>query len=227
MTLKNRFHPKTHVKHPGLDTIIDGATKKRSLLDHSVDELSVDAEEDLNPNMRVSRAQPTSPSLSTRGDVKPTQFTGTSVKHNGPQKAPGPTKNSLVTKPNGLKLEIKRAVNGQFGYPGRSCEPHESRKCFLSVREISSILHPSKQNGDPLDEYSYLKINLSKVHRIILPSTPEGCIVCVWRMAEVSSSSGPKLHIEFSSPEDVRKFSEWAKMPREGFQPAPLEEKSE
>lgn len=227
--LKKRFQstPRGPPGTKNLYSIIESATKKRPRSDHSDDELSADAYAE-NPRTRipVPHAQPKSLSLSTKGDVKRTQFTVTKFKPRQLQKTPvRPESDAKVAAGIiGSGLEVKRAVDGQFGF-GESTEPNG---CRLSARELSTILHPTdRQNGSILGKYSYLTINLLKAHDILVPSTPEGRIICVKRSSDITVSAGAKLYVEFSYPPDVEKFTQWVTMPRQGLNPISVSKKPE
>ena len=195
--------------------VIDGVDRKRARVDHDIDELSLDTD-DKTTKTRTSHAVPKSSSLSTKGDVERTRFTGAgsgTKPHHRDQEA-HPLMDSLQRTREiiGQGLGVRRAVDGQFGYSSEA-----DGSCLLYPLEISSILHPTDNQGRILNKYGYLTINLRKVHDIILPDN-EGCVISIRRSVEPQNSAGAKILVELCSPQEVEKFYRWVKALRDDIQ---------
>ncbi|RYP50689.1 hypothetical protein DL768_003833 [Monosporascus sp. mg162] len=195
--------PASIASAPRKGSLLGSTTKKRARLDHGPDELALDhgGMSVKNPKARVP---PTSTSLSKEGDVKRTRFTGTKTRQQQSQAAPGQGERDVAAEIICSGLEVKRAVDGQCGYPGPS---NEAPECLLSVREISHILHPTDRDGKILEQYSYLMVNLQKVHHIAHSLGQESCIVVIQRMKDAhNTAASGKLYLEFSSLPDTKRF---------------------
>ncbi|RYP29170.1 hypothetical protein DL767_006863 [Monosporascus sp. MG133] len=195
--------PASIASAPRKGSLLGSTTKKRVRLDHGPDELALDhgGMSVKNPKARVP---PASTSLSKGGDVKRTRFTGTKTRQQQSQTAPDRGERHLAAEIIHSGLEVKRAVDGQYGYPGPS---NEAPECLLSVREISHILHPTDRDRKILEQYSYLTVNLQKVHHIAHSLGQESCIVLIQRMKDAhNTASSGKLYLEFSSLLDTKKF---------------------
>ena len=199
-------------------TIVDGVNRKRPRPDHDLDELSQD-QDDMAANIPGSRAPPKSSSLSTDGDVKRTRFKGTGMKasQQKPETHPLETTLDRAKEIVGQGLKVKRAVDGIHRY---SKETDGPRECLLSVRDTSAVLSPSDGQGQILEGYDYMMVNLEKVHVITVPEERKDCcIIDISRAAEPSVSASAKLYVELSSPQGVERFCEWVAMLRENIRP--------
>ncbi|KAI0598027.1 hypothetical protein F4775DRAFT_592780 [Biscogniauxia sp. FL1348] len=183
----------------------DPKNKRTSSTDSSEDELANDDKE-IAQKLPYKR-QIMSSSVSRKNDIKPTKFSGTkmpSSKLRGPHDIT--LAKAILTSP----LRIARGVSGSLKY--QAAEKSEDEQCFLSLREISTLLHPTDKNGNIRDEYTYLQVNLTKVQSVLV--SEEGCIVYISRSLEASASSAPKLLLEFSSREELDMFNQWITMKR-------------
>ncbi|RYP59436.1 hypothetical protein DL769_008524 [Monosporascus sp. CRB-8-3] len=207
---------------PRKGSLLGSTTKKRVLLDHDPDELALD-HSGTSVKSPKARVPPASRSLSKEGDVERTRFTGTKTRQQQSQTAPNQGERDLAAEIICSGLEVKRAVDGQYGYPGPSTE---APGCLLSVREISHILHPTDRDRKILEQYSYLMVNLQKVHHIIHSLGQESCIVVIQRMKDAhNTAASGKLYLEFSSPLDTERFLKWVALPRRDLRLIEPEEK--
>ncbi|KAI2623344.1 cysteine proteinase [Hypoxylon sp. NC1633] len=183
-------------------------------IDSSPDELALEAR-DTNQRVPAKRPVTLSPSLSKRGDIVGTKFPGSS--HPKPHKLKGTTDemaraNEII----GTRLRIRRAVSGQFKYEADKADSVD--ECFLRLREVCHLLHPTNLDGEVMKQYSYATINLKKVGHITFPSDPDCCTISISRMVDATISAGAKLAIEFKSLEDLLHFRSWVEMDKEGVQ---------
>ena len=223
--LGDRYHRQPHTA-PGTrrqGTIVDGVNRKRPWPEHDFDELSLD-QHDVAAKIPVSRVLPKSSSFSTDGDVKRTRFTGTRVKANHQEPETHPLKTTLdhAKEIIGRGLKVRRAVDGCHRYSRETGGP---RECLLSVRETNAILSPTDGQGQILEGYDYMMINLEKAHNITVSETRDCYVIRINRPTEPSVSAGAKLYVELSSPQGVERFCEWAAMSREGMKSIPIEKK--
>ncbi|RYP09041.1 hypothetical protein DL764_001537 [Monosporascus ibericus] len=195
--------PASIASAPRKGSLLGSTTKKRVRLDHGPDELALD-HSGMSVKNPKARVPPASTSLSKEGDVKRTRFVGTKTRQQQSQTAPDKGERELAAEIICSGLEVKRAVDGQYGYPGPS---NEAPECLLSVREISHILHPTDRDRKILEQYSYLTVNLQKVHHITHSLGEEGCIIVIQRMKDAHNTAGSgKLYLEFSSLLDTERF---------------------
>ncbi|RYP77037.1 hypothetical protein DL771_001327 [Monosporascus sp. 5C6A] len=214
--------PASIASTPRKGSLLSSTTKKRVRVDNDPDELALD-----HPGMSVknpkARVPPASASLSKEGDVERTRFTGTKTRQYQSQTAPDQGERDVAAEAIRSGLEVKRAVDGQYGYPGPS---NEAPGFLLSVRDISHILHPTDRDCKILEQYSYLRVNLQKVHHVIHSLGQESCIVVIKRMKDThNTAESGKLYLEFSTLLDTKRFLKWVTLPRRGFGPIEPEEK--
>lgn len=181
-------------------------------MDSSPDELAPDVQ-DMRGRLSTKRPVTPSPSLSKRGDIAPTKFsTSSPAKQNSLEDT---TSESILDRAKRVihsRLLIVRAVSGPLKY-----EVHKTSsvdECFLKLRDVSHVLHPTNLSGEILKQYSYLTINLKKARAILIPSDPDYRLVSITRCADASTSASARLIIEFRGPEDVQHFREWVEMDR-------------
>ncbi|KAI0884484.1 cysteine proteinase [Annulohypoxylon maeteangense] len=183
---------------------------KLKSMDSSPDELAPEAQ-DMRGKVLTKRPVTPSPSLSKRGDIAPTKFS--SLSNARPNITKG-TANKLTLENAkeiiGSRLLIVRAVSGRYKY-----EVHKTSsvdECFLKLRDMSHILHPTNLDGDILKQYSYLTINMKKILSVHIPSNPDYHVVSISRSLDAATSASPKLMIEFKTSEDIQHFKEWMEM---------------
>ncbi|KAI1477211.1 hypothetical protein F4774DRAFT_390137 [Daldinia eschscholtzii] len=197
-----------------MEDIIDSAMLKENgsnSLVSSPDELAPKTQ-DMKEKMPAKRLAP-SPSLSKKGDISRTKFTqpsGTRLQAS----ERGPNDLNRAMKIIRSPLGIVQAVSGGQKYEADKTD--DAKQCFLSLREMSHILHPVDSEGQIMREYAYLTVNLHKVQRLrALPAT--SCLVAsIHRAIDGSISGGQKLLIKFSSSENLRAFVNWARMDKRG-----------
>ncbi|RYO86388.1 hypothetical protein DL766_006964 [Monosporascus sp. MC13-8B] len=195
--------PASIASAPRKGSLLGSTTQKRVRLDHDPDELALDHSRMSVKNPKA-RVPPASTSLSKEGDVERTRFTGTKTRQQQSQTAADQGERDLAAEIICSGLGVKRAVDGQYGYPGPS---NEAPECLLSVREISHILHPTDRDRKILEQYSYLKVNLQKVHHITHSLGQGSCIVLIRRMKDTQNTAeSGRLYLEFSSLLDTEKF---------------------
>ncbi|KAI8630140.1 hypothetical protein F5Y19DRAFT_55132 [Xylariaceae sp. FL1651] len=184
--------------------------KKSPKVHSSPDELAFSKDE-IAAKRPAKRRKELSPSLSKRGNILPTVFTGASV-----AKPPLTINQEEVERVKsdvdmiiGKGLRILRGTSGQCLY--RADHAGDPEHCFLSVREISSILHPVDHDKELLKSYAYLTVSISNVKNVIRCREPEKSrIVIVNRISvDLSVSAGSKLMVEFASLGECYKFFEW------------------
>ncbi|KAI1377433.1 cysteine proteinase [Hypoxylon crocopeplum] len=199
-----------------MDRIIDNMGPKKTNLksvESSPDELAPEAQ-DMRERVPTKRPVTPSPSLSKKGDITRTKFSGSS--HTRPQSSKETTDElDCAAEIIGSRLRILQAISGQFAY--NADKASSADECFLKVREVSHILLPSDLDGRLMTEYSYLTVNLKKTERITLPSKPDCRIVSMFRRLDATISGSQKLIIEFQSREDLDHFVEWVTMDKEGI----------
>ncbi|KAI1452916.1 cysteine proteinase [Annulohypoxylon moriforme] len=188
-------------------------------MDSSPDELAPEAQ-DIRGKMPTKRHVTPSPSLSKRGDIPPTKFTSSSS-HIRPNSSKGTASESALDNAKesiGGRLLIVRAVSGSYKYEVQKTSSVD--ECFLKLRDMSYILHPTNLDGDILKKYAYLTVNLKKTSLISITSNPDCRVVSIHRATDAAISASPRLMIEFKSSEDVRHFIAWVKLVREdGLRP--------
>lgn len=160
----------------------------------------------------------TSSSESRRGEIKPTIF------KSGLNAAPHSQKNKVKEPDNiraqklvGTGLPIKIAVSGSFTYPHLGhCDSDDNRTepCLLCVHELSTILFPTNTNGEIMKEFSYLTIDLKRVHSITVSNDQSRCVMSIVRATSPEWSAGAKLVLEFNVPGAVSLFLKWVNMDR-------------
>ncbi|KAI1214878.1 cysteine proteinase [Annulohypoxylon truncatum] len=186
---------------------------KLKSMDSSPDELAPEAQ-DIRGKVLTKRPVTPSPSLSKRGDITPTKFsTSSHVRPDSSKATAGELALDRAKKIISSRLLIVQAVSGRYKY-----EVHKTSsvdECFLKLRDMSYILHPTNLDGEILKQYAYLTINLKKVSAISIPSNPNYHVVSINRSLDASTSASPRLLVEFKSPEDIQHFKEWAEMDRE------------
>jgi Ulp1 family protease len=107
-------------------------------------------------------------------------------------------------------LSLHRGVSGHLGFPGAN-DPLE---LTLQVHEISTILLPTSEDGNVLDEYKYLAVDMKAVHRMKFSSSPKHHIVSIRRSLNPSWTATATLHLEFKTARELELFEEWANMER-------------
>ncbi|KAI5924287.1 hypothetical protein F4810DRAFT_134953 [Camillea tinctor] len=182
----------------------DPKNKRTSSVDSSEDEL---ANDDKEISQKLPYKRPNiSTSLSTKNDIKGSKFSGTkmpSSKLRGPHDLTHAKE--IITSP----LRIVRGVSGQFKY---QAPERENDQCFLSLRQISTILHPTGKDGNIWEQYTFLQVNLMKLQGVWVPE--EGCMIQIARSMEPANSSSPRLMLEFSCREELEMFQQWITMKR-------------
>ncbi|KAI1498523.1 hypothetical protein F5X99DRAFT_392949 [Biscogniauxia marginata] len=195
-----------------LGNLIDKTDPKRipaKSTESSEDELAIDDKE-MAERVPYKR-RPVPSSISRKSDIKPSKFV-----HSRP---PLPTSREVLKSPDMSRakeiisspLRIVRGVSGNFKY--QATEKSEADQCFLSLRQISTLLHPTDKDGNLLEKYDYLRVNLLKVNKIL--ETAESCLVTVLRSMETATSSAPKLMLQFSSRDELEKFKQWITLERQ------------
>ncbi|OTA61067.1 cysteine proteinase [Hypoxylon sp. EC38] len=181
---------------------------KRKSADSSPDELALETP-DFKGKVSNKRPVTPSPSLSKRGDIQRTKFSASSHTQ-GTQETIGESDMERAKTIIGSRLRIRRAVSGSYKYEAEKASSAD--ECFLKLIDVSFILHPANLNNDILKQYAYCTINLNKISSILVSSDPNRCIVSIARSTDATISGGPKLLVEFLSPEDLEHFKKWAKM---------------
>ncbi|KAI1342659.1 hypothetical protein F5Y15DRAFT_373496 [Xylariaceae sp. FL0016] len=170
----------------------------------SPDELAPTDQEMTKRRRIPGRLQP-SPSVSRKGDIRPTKFSGSSKAHPATAKAPAEVEKAREIIGNGLK--ITRGASGNHGY--LASDVPKAEQCYLSTREISTVLHPSTSSGVELQQYAYLTINLSKVKRIVRQIGDDTGVIISYSSADISHSVGSQTFLEFSTVDERQRFLEW------------------
>lgn len=194
-----------------LSKIIDKTGQKeakRKSADSSPDELAPEMR-DFRGKVSTKRHVTPSPSLSKRGDIQRTKFSASSHTQ-GAQETIGEPDLGRARKIIGSRLRIRRAVSGSYKYEAEKASSAD--ECFLKLLDVSFILQPANSDDKLLKQYAYCTINLNKISSISLSSDPDRCIVLINRSTDATISGGPKLLIEFLSPEDFEHFKKWANM---------------
>ncbi|KAI1096924.1 cysteine proteinase [Rostrohypoxylon terebratum] len=188
----------------------EGRNGKLKNLDSSPDELAPDVQ-DMRGRVSTKRPVTPSPSLSKRGDIAPTKFSASS--HAKPNNSEDTTSESILDRAKGIissRLLIVRAVSGRYKYDVHRTSSVD--ECFLKLRDVSHVLHPTNLNGEILKKYSFLTINLKKISAVSIPSTPDCRLVSISRSSDAATSASARLVIEFKYPEDVQHFKDWVEM---------------
>ncbi|KAI0458004.1 hypothetical protein F5B21DRAFT_59022 [Xylaria acuta] len=194
---------------------IDKVDKKKMKLgkpDFGPDELASGLEE-VAGDRPTKRTKLLSPSLSRRGNIPTTMFTGAPT---GKSSA-GMERECQLVVDNKIKadsiigagLRVLRGASGRCQYQaGYEDDPDP---LFLSIREIGHTLHPVDQEQNFLLPYRYLTLDLKNVKAVLRVSNEEeSCIVCVMPQGlNLTNSAGAKLMIEFGSKPEFSKFCQW------------------
>ncbi|KAI1876391.1 hypothetical protein JX265_003917 [Neoarthrinium moseri] len=167
-------------------------------------------------NRRQTRHTQSSPSESTRGEIKPTKFTSRAIPM-APTRRPGLKRVELPEMTVARHIVqagflLQAGVSGDYAYP----DPKGSlyQKCFLQLHEVSTILHPTDEDGKLIVGLSFLAVDLKRVHTIKMGHPPVP-IIAIHRAVNPGMTAPPKLHLEFSSQDEVEHFSSWVRMSRE------------
>ncbi|KAI1076289.1 cysteine proteinase [Whalleya microplaca] len=181
--------------------------KKQKLMDLSPDELALSEDESV-PKIPPKRHVLPSSSISKKGDITPTKFTtSTHSKSQAPKKTQDVSPKDSGTEIIGSGLRVKYAVSGIFKYDAN--DKNSPDPCVLRLREISTILHPTDQNGDILKKYSYITVNSAKFLGIQYSSTSDPPMILITRSIEPTISCCGKLLIAFHSPQEHERFLKW------------------
>ncbi|ETS80238.1 hypothetical protein PFICI_07767 [Pestalotiopsis fici W106-1] len=158
-----------------------------------------------------------SQSESTRGVITATSFPSKRTPQYARHTKSEPD-NSLVNLSSPVRSSLKRglklkvAVSGAYSYSHETCEP----KCLLRTEDVSTILLPMPLEGgsteDFLSEYSYLQVNLAKVHSIKYEIANH--TVLIERSVDATTPGLPKLYLVFDGPGDLAGFLKWVTMKR-------------
>lgn len=179
-----------------LNSVIDSTKGKRKSLGSSPDELAPKVQ-DMRGKLRTRPPGSPSPSMSKRGNIPTTDFTGPSTELN------------LARDIIGGGLRVLRAASGSYKYEsGKADNPDE---CFLRVGKISTILLPADVAGREMTGYEYCSVNYIKVNKILYSTSPTCRIVHIERSSSPMTSSAPKLVYEFQNRNDLDNFIKWAK----------------
>jgi hypothetical protein len=204
---KTRTHLDSVGRFRGVLDKVDGKTKRHES-DGSSDELALNPEE--MPTRHAKRRKEFHASLSKKGEIQPTKFKNASTAglssfldfDEQMRKA------ELII---GAGLRIVRGASGQCLYQADYESGGDPDFCLLSVREISHTLFPVGQDGNILEPYAYLTVNLAKARTIIRArgDDPSHIIAINCDSTDLSNSAGPKLMVEFASSQEWSKFLEW------------------
>jgi hypothetical protein len=185
--------------------------------DSGPDELAL---EETRPRRPPKRRAGLSSSLSKKGDIQRTKFTGASTANSSTtmnaQLDEQKRKAALII---GNGLRIERGACGRCLYQVGDAGGPEI--CALSMDKISHTLRPVDQDNIFLEPYQYLTLNLWKVKSIISAGPPpaKSRIVSVnYVRSDPANSMGIKLMLEFASYQETSKFLEWATLYRESRQ---------
>ncbi|KAI8952455.1 hypothetical protein F4801DRAFT_219654 [Xylaria longipes] len=191
---------------------VEKKTMKRGGPDFGPDELASDLEE-VRGGRPAKRLKPFSSSLSTRGNISTTRFTGAPTGKSSAamervfQVQDENKRNAdLII---GAGLRILRGASGRCKYQANyEADPNP---LYLSIHEIGHTLHPVDQEKNILLPYRYLTLNLMDVSTILRVSNEEeSYIVSVqFNAVKLSNSAGIKLVIEFASKPEFSKFFQW------------------
>ncbi|KAI0024386.1 hypothetical protein F4780DRAFT_598648 [Xylariomycetidae sp. FL0641] len=206
----SRYFPKRPVIQAFKD-MIDDSEKRLRDKDHSPDELAL-AADDIREKQPVKRRGPHSPSISKRGNIRPTDFK---------RKEPGAANGKAAAEERrragqciGHGLRVLHAVTGHSEY--REHDASETGQLFLSLQEISTILLPSDKEGNVKREgYEFLTINLKKVQSGVMATAPTCNLVQLkFHHMKPSEGIGPIIIIRFSSRHDAESLRGWVQMKR-------------
>ncbi|KAK9769173.1 hypothetical protein SCAR479_02417 [Seiridium cardinale] len=162
-------------------------------------------------NLRARRTH-ASYSESRRGEIRPTQFSVASSPVSYTRKPKSALQdNALAQSILEGGLRIKSAVSGDYAYPDPTGGQNEP--CSLRVLDISTMLVPTSSEREVMLQYSYLTLDLRRIHMIKWAS-PSGCIVAIGRSIQPEFSAGAKLYLEFFERKDVFAFMKWVRMER-------------
>ncbi|KAI1391222.1 cysteine proteinase [Hypoxylon trugodes] len=208
-----------------VDNIVDdtesiGYRRKRKMpgnVESSSDELAPEAQ-DMKAKLPAKRSTTHSRSLSDRGNIPSTIFSGSSPIRS--QSASVQNNNPDWVCAKGIideRLRIAQAVSGQFKYDARKASSGD--ECFLKLGDISFILRPEDIDGVHMKRYSYLTVNLSKVKVIEYSFGLNSNLALIDRSIDATISGNQKLVINFGYPDDLRRFIKWAELRRQDVRP--------
>ncbi|KAJ3575617.1 hypothetical protein NPX13_g3972 [Xylaria arbuscula] len=189
---------------------VDKRTRHRGP-DLSPDELGA-SDEEYQPARSSKRPKIAAPSLSNRGNIQPTNFSGVSTTKSSStldaqyRLADEQEQNANTIIRDGLL--IKRGVSGIYRY----CEMDEDApKCALAIRTIGHTLLPVDRRKDFLPPYRYLTLDIKKTKNILRSSEHDEClIVCaISESLTLTNGASPRLMIEFASKPEYVRFLEW------------------
>ncbi|KAI0005188.1 cysteine proteinase [Xylariaceae sp. FL0662B] len=199
----------------GIDDTVKMKKQKRK--DLSPDELAL-SEGETGSRMPPKRHVDISPSISRKGDIEPTKFLSSAPSRSqGSKKMADTSSKGRGIEIIGSGLHIARAVSGPYKYDANRVD--SAGRCVLRSRDISTILHPTNQNGEILKEYTYLTINWRKISRVEYSSTSDSHIVSIIRSSELKLGILPKLMVAFPSSEELERCLRWINDTRESTVP--------
>ncbi|KAI0122885.1 hypothetical protein BJ170DRAFT_116389 [Xylariales sp. AK1849] len=158
-----------------------------------------------------------SPSESQRGAIKPTIFTSARpTSQRRPQKNELPKDvqaRDIIKSINATGLHVHRGVSGDYKYP--DSDGKRALQFTLKVHEVSTILLPTDEDGALVSEYSYLCVDLKRVHEYKYSNSEGHHIAQIFRAVDTGHSAAPILLLEFTSSEDLQLFGTWVHMKRD------------
>ncbi|KAI0471087.1 hypothetical protein GGR56DRAFT_129724 [Xylariaceae sp. FL0804] len=195
-----------------IDQFTPRSQQKRYNNNTSPDELAPTAQDVSETSAAKRRMQYSPKSLSRRGDIATTKFSnpGRPLSSKPNENGERPLARDGPTQSKGVQLHVNRGASGSYFYNRSTTNRDEP--CCLSLREISTILHPTDEAGEILQDLEYLTVNLQRVQSVTLPDeeAQSRCsIVKIFQSHDHARHRGPQLMLEFSTPNECQSFLEW------------------